>query len=175
MADPQEEDESMPIYEFYCRECNTIFSFLSKTVNTTGHPKCPRCRKGRLSRQVSLFAATGHAREEGAGGPELPIDERKMEQAMESLAGEAESLNAEDPRQAAQMMRKFTRLTGMEMGSGMQEALRRMEAGEDPEQVEAELGERLEAEDPFVLPGQKGRKGGSRRLAPQRDTTLHEM
>jgi hypothetical protein len=24
----------MPMYEFYCPDCNTIFTFLSKSVNT---------------------------------------------------------------------------------------------------------------------------------------------
>ncbi|MDH3798752.1 MAG: zinc ribbon domain-containing protein, partial [Desulfobacterales bacterium] len=43
----------MPIYEFYCEDCNTIFNFFSKSVNTTKTPKCPNCKKKRLSRQMS--------------------------------------------------------------------------------------------------------------------------
>jgi hypothetical protein len=28
----------MPIYEFYCEDCHTIFNFFSKNVNTTKKP-----------------------------------------------------------------------------------------------------------------------------------------
>jgi len=50
-----------------------------------------------------------------------------MEKAMQTLASEAESINEEDPRQAANLMRKLTDMTGLELGPGMTEALRRME------------------------------------------------
>jgi putative FmdB family regulatory protein len=169
----------MPIYEFYCAECHTIFNFFSRKVDTATRPPCPRCRKTRLERQVSMFAATGKAREEGEGGEagDLPVDEGKMEGAMEALAGEAEGLDENDPRQAAQLMRKFSKMTGMEFGRGMEEALGRLEAGENPEQIEQELGDAMEGEDPFVLPGGKGRKkdASARRGAPARDKTLYEM
>jgi hypothetical protein len=61
------------------------------------------------------------------------------------------------------------------LGSGMEEALRRMERGEDPEQVEAEMGDLLETEDPFVFGGKKGRGGGGVRRAPTRDETLYDL
>ncbi|MCK4728291.1 MAG: zinc ribbon domain-containing protein, partial [Desulfobacterales bacterium] len=35
----------MPIYEFYCEDCNTIFNFFSRSVNTTKRPPCPRCKQ----------------------------------------------------------------------------------------------------------------------------------
>lgn len=169
----------MPIYEFYCRRCNTLYSFLSRKIQPDRRPPCPRCKTVKLDKQVSLFAATGRAKEDTAGdasAPDLPIDEAKMERAMDSLAREADGLSEEDPRQAAALMRKFSKMTGMELGTGMQEALNRLEAGEDPDQIEAELGDRLEHEDPFVMPEkeQKGPRPKSR-PAPRRDTTLYEM
>ena len=90
----------MPIYEFYCDECNTIFSFFSKTINTDKIPHCPKCKTKPLERRMSSFAFTGRAKEEG-DMDDLPIDEGKMERAMQMLAGEAENINEEDPRQAA--------------------------------------------------------------------------
>jgi putative FmdB family regulatory protein len=54
----------MPIYEFYCNDCNTIFNFFSKTVNTSKKPKCPKCKAKTLSRQMSAFAFTGKATED---------------------------------------------------------------------------------------------------------------
>ena len=149
-------------------------------MNTAKRPRCPRCDKARLERWVSTFSTTGRGAksEEGGGGGEddLPVDESKMEQALTTLAGEAESINEDDPRQAAGLMRKFSRMTGIEFGSGMQQALDRMEAGEDPEAVEAEMGDALENEEPFQLPGQKaGRGRGAKRAEPSRDRTLYEM
>ena len=63
----------MPIYEFYCKECNTIFNFFSKTVNTTKKPMCPKCETNRLTKQISLFAFTGKAKEDG-DIDDLPFD-----------------------------------------------------------------------------------------------------
>lgn len=163
----------MPIYEFYCDDCNTLFNFFSKTINTRKKPKCPLCKTKTLSRQMSAFAVTGRAREDG-DMDDLPIDENKMEQAMQMLAGEADNINEDDPRQAANLMRKLTNMTGLEMGAGMEEALQRMESGEDPEQIEAEMGDILENEDPFQLSSRKG-GASSKRPAPKRDETLYDL
>ena len=164
----------MPIYEFYCEDCHTIFSFFSKSVNTTKKPKCPSCKTRTLSRQMSAFAITGKASEDG-DMDDLPFDEAKMENAMNMLAGEAENINEEDPRQAANLMRKLTDMTGMELGPGMQEALKRMEAGEDPDAIEAEMGDLLEDEEPFLMPEKKGKAKGAKRTAPRRDETLYDL
>jgi putative FmdB family regulatory protein len=167
----------MPIYEFYCKKCNTIFSFLSRSIQPGKRPNCPHCKKVKLEKQVSLFAATGRAKDEGGadGEPELPIDESRMENAMDALAREADGISEDDPRQAANLMRKFSSMTGMELGPGMQEALTRLESGESPEAIEAELGDRLEKEDPFLMPDKKGRTKPKTLPAPKRDTTLYEM
>lgn len=164
----------MPIYEFYCSDCNTIFNFFSKTVNTSKKPKCPRCKTKTLSRQVSLFAYTGKAKESGAMD-DLPIDENKMERAMQMLAGEAGKINEDDPRQAAHLMRKLTDMTGLKLGPGMQEALNRMAQGESPEQIEAEMGDRLEQEDPFEIPPKSEKGSKAKRPAPVRDNTLYDL
>ena len=164
----------MPIYEFYCEDCNTIFNFFSKTINTTKKPKCPKCKTKKLSRQMSAFSFTGKAKEEG-DMDDLPFDEGKMEKAMQMLAGEAENINEDDPRQAANLMRKLTDMTGLELGTGMQEALKRMEAGEDPDAIEAEMGDLLEGEEPFLLPEKKGGVTAKKRSAPQRDETLYDL
>ena len=164
----------MPIYEFYCQDCNTIFNFFSKSVNTTKKPKCPKCKTKTLSRQLSAFAFTGKAREDSEAD-DLPFDENKMEQAMNMLAGEADKINEDDPRQAANLMRKLSDMTGMELGPGMNEALKRMEAGEDPDAIEAEMGDLLEEEDPFLLPEKKGGAKKTHKPAPMKDDTLYDL
>jgi putative FmdB family regulatory protein len=164
----------MPIYEFFCDDCNMIFSFFSKTINTKKRPICPKCRKKKLSRQISMFAIAGKAKEDSDLG-DFPIDESQMEQAMNMLAGEAEKMNEEDPRQAANLMRKLSSMTGLKLGPGMEEALSRMEKGEDPETVEAEMGDLLEGEEPFILPEKKGKASSAKRPAPIRDEALYDL
>jgi putative FmdB family regulatory protein len=168
----------MPIYEFYCAACHRIFNFLSRTVETRRAPDCPRCGAKELPRRPSSFAISkGRKEDAGPGGEDLPnFDESKLVKLMEELGPEAENVNEEDPRQAAQMMRRLLDATGMPLGDGMQEALRRMEAGEDPEKVEQDLGDALE-QDPFA--GGEARTALSRlrrRLqAPTIDAHLYEL
>ena len=143
----------MPIYEFYCDDCNTIFSFLSRTINTTKRPKCPRCRRRALERMVSSFAAVGRAKEDTPGG-DAAADDAKMERAMETLAREADGINEDDPKAAASLMR---RLSGMTFD-------------------EAELGDRLNEEEPLGAPDEEAPAARpKRRAAPRRDETLYDM
>ncbi|WPD21560.1 MAG: FmdB family zinc ribbon protein [Candidatus Electrothrix scaldis] len=164
----------MPIYEFYCQDCNTIFNFFSSRINTEKRPDCPKCGKKELHRQMSRFAVIGKAKEEDADDPLAGLDESKMEQAFEGLMREAEGMNEDDPRQMAQLMRKFTDKTGIAMGEQMEEALSRMEAGEDPDQVEREMGDLLDADDAFSLEGLKKKMySGKRPLV--HDETLYTL
>jgi len=169
----------MPIYEFYCADCHTLFNFFSKSVNTSKQPACPRCGRRKLERQVSLFSMSTGRSEGESEMDDLPIDETKMASAMESLAGEAEKINEDDPRQAAQLMRKFSKMTGVRFGEGMEAAMERMEAGDDPEAIEAEMGDVLETEEPFLPPNAAGRGGKRRgkrnRGEPSRDPTLYDL
>ena len=178
----------MPIYEFYCATCNTVYSFLSRKVNPEARPACPACRTLTLQKQVSLFAApagkTAPTADAGEGGPDggpalNPVTEARMERAMQTLAGEAEALDADNPRQAADLMRKFSKASGVNFGPTMQEALNRMEAGEDPDAIDAELGDRIAQEDPCSLPedaaGTAAGRVARRRPLPRRDETLYEM
>lgn len=162
----------MPIYEFYCEKCNTVFSFFSRGVNTTKVPGCPSCKRV-LKRQMSVFAKVSRGKEAPADDGMPPLDEAKMEKAMAMLAGEAEKINEDDPRQAAQLMRKLTDATGLSLGSGMEEALHRLERGEDPDQIEAEMGDLLEGEEPFVMEA-RGKKG-ARKPKPRIDETLYDL
>ena len=161
----------MPIYEFYCENCNTIYSFFSKFVNTEKVPSCPQCKAIKLKRQMSIFSTI--SRKDGENDDMLPVDEAKMEEAMGLLAGEMKKVDEDDPRQAAMLMRKLSAATGLKLGSGMEEALGRMEAGEDIDKIEEEMGNLLEEEDPFVL--NRKVKGKIRRTNPRMDEKLYEL
>ena len=162
----------MPIYEFYCRKCNMIFNFLSRSVNTEKRPVCPKCGKIKLERRMSVFSVSkNRGEEEDMTLPDM--DESKMEAAMNVLAKEAEHMDEDDPKQAANLMRKLTDMTGMDLGPGMEEALTRMEAGEDPETIEQEMGDILESEDPFTL--KKKIMKAARDSAPKVDEKLYDL
>ncbi len=163
----------MPIYEFYCRDCHTVFNFFSSRINTEKKPDCPKCGRKKLKKHLSSFATIGRAKEPGGDMME-GIDESKMERVLGELAMEAENINEEDPRQLARLMRKFTDKTGLDMGGGMEEAMSRLEAGEDPEQIEAEMGDVFEDADPLSMFAKKGPKA-LRSREPLRDETLYEL
>jgi len=168
----------MPVYEFYCPSCHRIFNFMSRRIDTEKRPDCPKCGRPGLERRISLFAVSRKRPEEAEKDPEMPdIDESRMEQAMEEIAREADRMDEEDPRQMARLMRKLYDSTGLDMGAGMQEAMRRLEAGEDPEQIEEEMGDRLEEEDPFAGGLKKeGLKSLANRMRPPSvDDKLYDL
>jgi putative FmdB family regulatory protein len=163
----------MPIYEFYCRKCNTIYSFFSRSVNTDKVPFCPSCGKVKLQRQMSVFAKISPRTEDSAGEDLSGFDESKMEKAMEMLAREAGGIDENDPRQAAQLMRKLTDATGLSLGPKMEEALARMESGEDPEKIEAEMGDSISEDELFIMA--KKAATGKKDKKPRVDEKLYDL
>ena len=164
----------MPIYEFFCPDCNTVFNFYSKRINTDKQPDCPKCGRTKIQRQMSTFATIGKAKDAADDDPMAGIDESKMEKAFEGMLREAENINEEDPRQMASLMRKFSDKTGIGLGDKMEEALSRLEAGEDPESVEQDMGDLLDSEEGFNLEDMK-KKVLSGPKPPARDDKLYEL
>lgn len=157
-----------------------IFSFLSRVPNTDKRPACPRCGRGKLDRKLSRFAISRgrSAAEERAGdNPDLAgMDETRLEQAMAELAHEVEGVSEDDPRQMASLMRRLYARTGLRLGQSMEEAMRRMEAGEDPDRIEEEMGHLLEQEEPLFDGKEEGFKVLRRKLRePKVDETLYEL
>lgn len=165
----------MPIYEFYCENCNTIFNFFSSRINTKKVPGCPKCKNGKLSRLVSVFSYTGGDKRQTSEDDDISFDESKMEKAMQMLVSQAESIDENDPRKAADVMRRFSNMAGMELGGGMEEALKRMENGEDPEKIEAEMGDQLEGDGLFAPAPEKGKSAKYFKLQPYKDETLYDL
>lgn len=136
----------MPIYEFFCPDCNTLYSFFSARSGPERRPDCPRCSRPRLARRPSSFATLKH-RGDDEPDPLEALDDSKLEGAMEALMQEMGGADEEDPRAMGRMMRRFGELTGLEMGGRMEELMRRMEAGEDPDSLEDELGDGNDADE----------------------------
>jgi putative FmdB family regulatory protein len=142
----------MPIYEFACPKCRRIYSFLSKRMNPERLPVCPKCGHKKLSKQVSRFAMSKGLKEPAAGaggaeegGPPMPdLDDPRVERAMMEMERDMAQLDENNPRHMAHMMRKMKEL--MPPGSMPKEldvAIKRLEAGEDPEKIEADMGDVL--------------------------------
>lgn len=161
----------MPVYEFYCADCHAIFNFLSRRVSTDKIPTCPRCNRQTLEKQVSAFAISKNLDKPAEGMPD--IDESKIEQAMMTLAGDMEKMDEEDPKAMANFMRRLSSMTGLDLGEGAEEALSRLEAGEDPEQIEADMGDLFNGDDLFNQKKIKGLK--KQYLPPEHDDTLYVL
>jgi hypothetical protein len=174
----------MPIYEFFSPKTDKIYSFYARSLRFAGKtPRCPENPKFPMERVISSFAVTGRAQEkkETPGGDPM-LDDPRMEKVMAEMERDFSGMDEEnpDPRQLAQMMRKMSSITGEKMPETMNEMIRRMEAGEDPEKLEAEYGDALEDFDPAA--GGEGTAeedaGGVKRVRarrPQRDPMLYEI
>ncbi|HEX4952975.1 MAG TPA: zinc ribbon domain-containing protein [Thermoanaerobaculia bacterium] len=168
----------MPIYEFYCPDCHTVFSFFSPRVETQRQPACPRCGRPELPRRPSAFALVKAGRAEPeAEEPFGDLDDERMEGAMASVFEEMGEGGEEDPKAMARMLRRFGEVAGMEPGPKMEEMLRRLEAGEDPESLEEELGGDLGEEDAglddFFQKRRQAKKGA--RGKPRIDKELYPL
>jgi len=151
-------------------------------------PNCPRCGGPNMERVLSRFAVArsgkSTARDSGIGdetdrGPaekehdELddpfarlaPTQREHAEREMFRLMGDAESLDERDPRQLGAFLRRMTAIVGDDGGPEMREAIRRLEAGEDPEKLEEEYGDLLGL----------GEEGGTRGGDYSYDSDLYDL
>lgn len=140
----------MPIYEFYCPNNHTIYSFLGKSSRyATVIPKCPADPSFRMIRMISDFAAP-RKRQEMPKVPGSPadIDDSRMEAAMAQMEREFGSMDTEnpDPRALGRMMRRMAEISGEKIDGRMEEVFRRLEEGADPESLESEYGDLLGGE-----------------------------
>lgn len=139
----------MPIYEFACPKCRRIFSFLSKRINPGRQPVCPQCGNQKMAKQVSRFALSRKLAEPAAsgaetGGPMPDLDDPRVERAMAELERDMAHLDENNPKHMARLMRKMKDL--LPAGTAPKEletAIKRLEAGEDPEKIEADMGDVL--------------------------------
>jgi hypothetical protein len=174
----------MPIYEFYCPDNHRIYSFFARSLAYADRtPRCPDGATFRMERMISKFAITGRAKEKKDAPPDADLDDPKMDAMMAEMEREFSGMDSEnpDPKMLARMMRKMTSMTGEKMPGEVDEMIRRMEAGEDPDALEAEFGDALDKFDP--MGGKEGEAGEGENMKarlralrqPRRDPTLYEM
>jgi len=153
----------MPLYEFYCEPCHTIFTFRSMRVDTKVRPACPVCNAP-LRREISTFAhiisrgvaaATSSDNGDGDGDGTPQVDDaaaQRMEEVMARMGDRIQALDDDDadPREAVKVMREMAEAGGFHFDKDVKEAMARIEAGEDPEKIDKEFADVFERENPFA-------------------------
>lgn len=187
----------MPIYEYYCPENHTIYQFFAKSLAQAQlTPKCPDNRTFRLKKIVSAFAITSGgpkdeaSAEKPAAASEDPAEDAKMEAAMSAMEGEFSGVDENDPKAMARMMRRMSEVTGEKLEGEMEEVVRKLEEGADPESLEDQLGggDHPGGDDPYgddmgmgmgagegpADPKEPRHRFKARRTAPRRDPKLYD-
>ncbi|MCX7047463.1 MAG: zinc ribbon domain-containing protein [Candidatus Sumerlaeota bacterium] len=181
----------MPIYEYACHHCRKIYQFFSKTMKPETGPACPKCGGAKLERVLSSFAAVSSSKTKGgasaaakdpdmqaggapgAGGSMMddpfarmsPGQQVAAEREMMKLMSDADGLDESDPRQLGHLMERMTQITGIQ-DKTMNEAIRRLKDGEDPEKIEADMGD---------IFGDEGGPGGGGTSGYGRDPDIYDM
>ena len=164
----------MPIYEFACPKCRVVFNFLSKRINPEGLPKCPKCGNKKMVKQMSRFAMSRKLKEpvakaegDDSGEPMPDMDDPRVMRAMSELERDMEHLDENNPKHMAHMMKKMKDI--MPPGTIPKEldvAIKRLEAGEDPEKIEEDMGD--------ILGDMMGEGGGSGGGGYSHDSGLYD-
>lgn len=177
---------SMPIYEYYCPDNHTIYQFYAKTL-AQGRiiPRCPDNPSHRMEKLLSTFAVTSGARSEDPSAPTVPgeaADDPRMAAAMNAMEREFSQVDEKDPRAMARMMRQMADLSGEKIDGEMEEVVRKLEEGADPESLEEELGGEppCQMADPDGPPSAEAKTREARqrfrvrRPPPRRDPKLYD-
>jgi putative FmdB family regulatory protein len=132
----------MPIYEYRCGGCRRRVSIFFRSFSAVGDATCPRCGSTELTRLMSRVSVIrGGGADDGGDvdGGDDELDPTGM------LAG----LDDEDPRSVARWARHMSAEMGEPLEPEFEQALTRIEAGEDPERVmeEVDAGSDLPAGD----------------------------
>lgn len=115
----------MPEYEFRCLDCKrTVSLFLTIAEYESTLPSCPHCGGANLRRRIGRVRVA-----------------RSEESRLESLSDPTSwgDVDESDPKSMARMMRRMSQETGEEMGPEFDEAVDRLEAGENPDEVEKSI------------------------------------
>lgn len=187
----------MPIYEYYCPENHTIYQFFAKTIAQGQQiPPCPDNPNFKLQKVVSTFAINRGAKESDAAPSDATGDsteDARIESAMAAMENEFAGADENDPRAMARMMRRMSEITGEKIDGEMEEVVRKLEEGADPDSLEDQLGggvDDLSENDPYAAdagmggvpgapdggaaPREKKHRFKARRREPRRDPALYD-
>lgn len=112
----------MPIYEYRCLACKRRTSVFVRSVNSEVNAVCEHCGSTRMARLLSKFAV--HR------GSSIDINDPSS----------FENIDENDPRAMARWARQMAEETGEDIGPEFEEMVGRMEAGESPDDLDADGG-----------------------------------
>ncbi len=114
----------MPIYEYRCGDCGHVTTIFVRMPGGARDPKCEECGGGAMTRNVSR--------------PGL-IRSR-------SGAAESGSLRPVNPREAIRQMSEMYNSSGSDPGRGFNDVVRRVEAGDSPQELKEAIKEARQME-----------------------------
>ena len=141
----------MPIYEFYSPQTGRIYTFFARSQKYSKEtPLCPDGEKYSMKKVLSGFSITGRSSEseemddlesETKGDPFDDLPPEKANSFMKELESAMHGMdeNNPDPRQMGSLMRRMSELTGEKMDEPMEEVVRKLEEGADPEALEDKM------------------------------------
>lgn len=130
----------MPIYEYFCNDCNVVFSFMSNQVAPSKIPQCPKCSSQSMIKHLSSFSSPA-----SSGNTETDFDEAKVESGFTHLLDNAAQLTEKDASNLGDLMVSFTKECGYEYTESMKSTLSKISTdgkkvdGSNPKDLLVEL------------------------------------
>ncbi len=116
----------MPIYEYRCGDCKRRVSIFFRSFSDTNNAApCPNCGSANLARLVSRIATV-----------------KSEETRLDALSDPSSlgDVDENDPKSMARFMRKMgDQMGGEDLGPEFGEMVDRLEAGENPEEIEKSM------------------------------------
>lgn len=122
----------MPIYEFLCEECRTVFSFHSSGVDTSTVPCCPKCSNTAMKKQFSVFSTNRKAEQ---------YDETKVLEGFDRLIDGVEEEKAEN---IAGRLLDFAETSGIKFNTQTENDLAEYMAGDKTELLKTKFDSQIE-------------------------------
>lgn len=142
----------MPIYEFFSPNTNKIYSFYSRRlICNKDVPSCPDGEKFPMKKLISGFSITGQnsndeelnsgIEDNTESDPFAKLNDNQSARVMKEMEKAMSGIDDEnpDPRQMGSLMRRMCDMTGEKMDGVMEEVVRKLEEGSNPEELEAKI------------------------------------
>jgi hypothetical protein len=148
----------MPIYEFYSPDLQKIYSFFSHKVRLSDEiPRCPDGEQLSMQKLISGFSITGTKQSEiqessqvdnSETDPFAGLEPNKAQHLMQEMEKSISSIDDEnpDPKQMGHLMRQMCEVSGERIDDRMEEVVRKLEEGKDPNEIEQDMEEYLSDE-----------------------------
>jgi len=120
----------LPIYEYRCQDCKRRVSVFWRSFSEAeaGNASCPYCQGTHLVRLISRVRVI-----------------RSEESRLDDLSdfSDLPDFDENDPRAIGRWMRKMSDEIGEDLGPEFDEVVGRLEAGEDPDEIEESMPDLL--------------------------------